>query len=456
MHKKGSYRLVASLVCILFLWSNLTYAQAPVTQKPVILVDHLAVTDEVQSQYPEIQRASFQAFYQVPQVAVVPPYKIQALVEKSTQSVASVQKDDDYLVKARKLLNEGVEAYQGLDFEKATKLLSESRDEWIRNLAHLRSNRDLLKAHLYLAMAYLAMFKEKNTRIYYQEQAQKELEKVVYLDAELKLSDRNYSPEVIKEFESVKQKVLQRSRVTLKVQSNIKHGQVYINGKLEGQTPLTLTVIPGTYFVLVEPKQTPAKPWTSLVDIKRPVEELLAQVQPLVDVTKEQNLFRIREGADQASQDVIFLQNRAKSLNADYVFLGKLERLDGFRLLGQLFDARTGEFSQVAFIQMGYDLADIQGSSYDLAQALLSQIRTDGYLVHSKAGQAAQGQFSSIGNKDQDLKPTQEPQKAKIALHKKWWFWAGIVAVGAAGYYAISSMQGSQNGDIQINNAGNF
>lgn len=444
---------------MIFLFAPMGYANSSKNfGKPVVLVDHAKIIDEIQTQYPQVQQSIFQAFYSAKQVDVVPPHKIQAFVRKNTKVDKHSKKDEVYLVKAKKLLNQGVQAYQQLEFDKAVKLLSDSRDEWIRNLSHLRSNRDLLKAHTYLAMSLLALKKQNPDRSIYQSQAEKELEKAVYLDTNLKLADRTYSPEVIQVYERVKQKVLQKPRVALKITANIKNANVYINGKLEGRAPTTLRLIPGTYYVLVEPKKGLATPWTKLMDLKRPVEEVQANVQPLINVAREQHLYRVREGADQQAQDVLFIRNRAKALDSDMVFLCKIERLDGLRMLGQLYDARTDEFSQVAFIQMGHDLRDLEGSSFDLVQALMSQIRNDGYLVNSTKPNLLQNQanFSSLGKKNKKDQSIHQAQAPKTKLYKKWWFWVGLAAIGAGGYFAITSQQGGSGGNIQINNDGNY
>ncbi|MEZ4819735.1 MAG: PEGA domain-containing protein [Bdellovibrionota bacterium] len=443
---------------MIWLLPMLSYADdAKTFGKPKILVDHVKVLDAIQDRYPQIQRAAFESFYQANQVTVVPPHEIQAFIQKHVVPAEVEQKDEVYLVKAKKLLEDGVQAYQYLEFDQAQQLLAESRDEWIRNLSHLRSNRDLLKSHLYLAMSLLALFKQSPTKIAYEELAHKELEKAVYLDTNLTLSTRTYSPEVVEAFEKVKQRVLQKPRVTVKISSNISSANIYINGKLEGKVPSTLRLIPGTYYVLVESPKSPLTPWTKLVELNKPVENLQANIQPLINISKEQHLFRIREGADQQSQDVSFIQNRGRALGADMVFLSNIEKVEGYRILGQLFDVRTGEFSQVAFIHMGNSLADLPGSNADLAAALLTQIRTDGYLVNSGKQNmlAADPNVSALGQARQENQGIQQAQAAKTKLYKKWWFWAGIVAIGAGGYYGITSLQ-TGNGDIKINNAGNF
>jgi|GEM_PF-4797882 len=427
--------------------------------KPVILVDHIKITQEWAKDYQKIQKAMVKSVNASGAWEIVPQEKIQAFVNQHIKPKASPSKNSKALDQAKAQLNKGVQAYHGLQFVSAIQNLTKSRDGWLANLSQLRSNRDLIKSHLYLAMALLAAQREDADRLGYDKKAKLELEKAVLLDASLKLSDRIYNPEMIKLFEQTKQRILQKRRVTLRVACEMKNARVYINGKLRGRTPFNQQMIPGTYYVLVEPQGEEALPWSSLVELKDPVKDIMAKPVPFLDMEKEAHLFRVREGEEQQGQDVSFVQNRGKALDAQFVFLANLQESSGYRILGQLMDVRTGEFSQVAFAHLGNDLQQLPGAVYDLSSTLAQQIRSDGYLKNSQyINPATKAVTPQAIGEDRKKKQAALKDKSKLQLHKKWWFWAGIVAVGAGGYFAYDKViaPNTATGKIKINNKGNY
>lgn len=456
MQPKAFLALGLALLQCLMPATGVAKAASP-KNPPVILVDHILMLDAWVKDYDAIQGAIFKAFGSVPAWQVVDQKDIQTFVNQHVKRKDLKAKDDGALKQAKAFLNKGVQAYHGLQFVSAIQNLTQSRDAWIQNLAHLRSNRDLIKSHLYLAMALLAAQREDADRLNYDKRADVELEKAVLLDASLKLSDRIYNPDVIKRFEQTKQRILQKPRVTLRVSSEVKNARVYINGKLSGRTPLSKQMIPGTYYVLVEPQASEAAPWSSLLELKKPITDINATPTPLLDLGKERNLFRIREAADQQAADTTFIQNRARALNAQFIFLGSLEQSNGYRLLGQLMDVRTKEFSQVAFAHLGNDINILPQSARDLAMTLSEQVRRDGYLVNSQY----QDPDKQVAQKQIGENPNAKPSKTKskkntFQLHKKWWFWVGLAAIGAGGYVAYDEYGPTPTGKIKVNNKGNF
>ena len=137
------------------------------------------------------------------------------------------------------------------------------------------------------------------------------------------------------------------------------------------------------------------------------------------------------------------------------VLLSNLEKMDNdWRLLGQLYDVRTHEFSQTAMVNVG-PLDEFEPAAYDLAEALAAMIRYDGYL--SNSGQQA----NLMGVDPSKLAPdqpqaVQEHEAPKAEIYKQWWFWAGVGALAVGAYFGISQMGGTSGSAITIDNNGNF
>jgi hypothetical protein len=452
------HRGIALWTVLCFMHSTIAWAQHSDSVRlssPRLLVDAMKPGEEISTQQAIIAaNVMKQAFDQTAQVKVADDKAVRSAQEVIGQVSAGSVDPKSFLAPAMQKLNQGKQAYRSLSFVQAQQLLLESRDYFLKHLKYLRTNQPLLEAHLYLGMTYLALSKEKNDDEALLEDAKNEFRKVVYLDSDHRLTDRSYSPEVIALFERVKQATLAQPRVTLQIQANVKRANVFINGQFEGKTPWSGQVLPGTYFVLVEDRVQSDQPWTKLVTLSRTIEQIRAGLSPVNNLVTYQQMFRIREGNAQQSSDVQALAQMAQASQSRYVFLGNVEQVDGYRLLGQLWDAQTQEFSQVAFIQMGPDFQEVTTAGYDLAQALVTQIAPNGYLVTSSYNRSAPT-AETIANQRQK-NPASLQAQSRPSLLKKWWFWAGLAVVGGGAYYLISQQSDGGAGEIKINNQGNF
>lgn len=430
-------------------------AKLPETYQPYIIIDGILVPDEELLHLPKYRNDYAHGFADQSQVQLVDYAQVIQWKKKNAPTNEEAS-HDSYLVKARESLASGKKAYQQLDFEKALKNLTHSRNEFIFNLSHLRSNRDLLEAHLYLGMTFIALI--KNPQDANEKQAAIEFEKVVMLDPQRELSPANFSPKVVQMFEKVKQRLIANNRITVKIDANVPKAKVYINGKLLGPTPIKARLIPGDYYFLFERKGM--MPWSQLITLKDTVEHVTANMRGAAESSDWNSMFQIREGGDQqASMDE--LNSLARAVGGELIVLSNLERVDNnLRLLGQLYDVRTQEFSQVAIVDIGKDtsdfskpIADFEPAAYDMAKALSNMVRPDGYLINS--GQSLTG-VDPMRIAPQQPQPVQQHDAPKAKLYEHWWFWAGVVAIGAGAYFGVRELGGTSGSSITIDNEGNF
>lgn len=440
------------------LFAQAAQPQAPTqkTVRPYLIVDGFQLPDNEVLHMPVYRTHLLKAFEEQPQVQLV-DYN-QVVQWKAKYAPNQEAEEKSYFVEARDALAKGKKFYQQLEYDKALEELSIAKKEFIINLSHLRSNRDLLDAHLYLGMTYIALASgsknEKQSKL-----AENEFEKVVMLDPQRELSLRNYSPDVIQIFDKVKKRLTSNNRITVTFDANVPQAKVYLNGKLLGPTPIKTRLIPGDYYFLAERKGM--KSWSQLVKLRSPVEHITANLKATQENADWNGLFQIQEGAQQQTADMEEIVGMSRALGGEIIFLANLEQLDNqTRLLGQLYDIRTKEYSQVAISDVGKTPEDhtrpnrdFEPAAFDLAVALSSMIRPDGYLINS--GQSLMGVDPSRVAPQQA--PTVEEHAAPDSkLYEHWWFWAGIVAVGVGGYFAVDHFIGGSTSDIVINNRGNF
>lgn len=120
--------------------------------------------------------------------------------------------------KAERDLEQGIQVYQNGNFDKAIEhLVSAIARE-------LPEQSDLIKAHKYLALSYVA---KDRTR-----EAKTAFERAIRLNPELTLDANYFSPKVIQIFTEVKEQVVRKVTIT----STVGGASVYLDGELIGKT----------------------------------------------------------------------------------------------------------------------------------------------------------------------------------------------------------------------------
>lgn len=340
---------------------------------------------------------------------------------------------------ARSYLSRGKTYVQTLKFKEASDHLNEARKMFIANLQHLRSNRDLLESHLYLGMSELALGQE--------DEALSEFKRVFYVDPTFEGNSTDHSPKILEFLARAKQEVNTSDPVELRITSSLEGALVYVNGKPRGKTPLTLSLQPSSYFILVEKENT--NPWYKLEEISGNKNAVHADfsTDPAAGIWSD--VFLVREGQAQSSASIKTVLDLANSLGADVVLLSKLEDLNGYRLLGQLLDVRTGEFSQVAVALLGNKTERLEEAAERMAKTLTELV---------PAGGSAKPNLNlPLGVGDTPLASQEDAQtfKPKKPWYKVWWIYPVIVGAGVGAFFGAKELGGTKGSKVNVRNNAN-
>ncbi|HLG18194.1 MAG TPA: PEGA domain-containing protein [Bdellovibrionota bacterium] len=445
--KKIIALFLAGLVFMPQGWAQETKPTMRLSQEAVSLaVVDLSLPESEGVRRKLLRSAVSDAFSRDRRVRLVPADEISRWVQRNRKDEAPLSPTEE-LKEGRALLSKGKAAYGTLRVSSAQKYLEGARREFILHLPALRSNRDLIDAHLYLGMTYVALKQP--------EKAQGEFRRVVYLDPTRELSSREYSPAVIETFAKVRRDVLAEQVSQVQIDSQPSGARIYLNGRFIGTTPYKTKLQQGEYFLLVENEGMQS--WYQPLKFQKRLENVQVKLEPAKTEAALGELFRVREGAAQQSDEVGKIRDLASAVHADLVFLGTLNKSKNYRFLGQLFDTRTAEFSQVAVVAMGEDLSEFPGASDDMVATLLGFLRPDGYLMSSTFGQPSVPDASlTVGGAD---RPKQEVAASPVPEKKwyeRWWIWPLLVVAGAGVYLGATQIGSSEGSKIVIDNRGNF
>ena len=380
------------------------------------------------------------AFARQPRVKIVSPKELAAWkAEQERNKPAPAPDDLPELAQARTLLHQGKSHYQAIQYEEALTKLLRARRQFILSLNLLRSNRDLIDAHLYLGMTFAALEQK--------DKAKEEFKRVVYLDPKREIASKEFPPTALAIFAKARQEVLSNEMGRLSLRSKPSGAQVYLNGKLSGETPLDMSLYSGDYFVLVE--KPGIRPWYRMVSVDASGAPIDADLEPSAALDPE--LFRVREGNDQGSEDLATLYEYANGLKADVLVLATLQKMADYRLLGQLVDVKSGKFSKVAVATVGPTLGTFDQAALDTAEALMGMIDAEGNLLTDlKMPEPSTENLGVAGPREEA--PVIRPQKP---WYKKWWIYPVIVGVGAGAYLGFTRIGGSSGATIIFDNSGN-
>ncbi|MCI5073175.1 PEGA domain-containing protein [bacterium] len=365
-------------------------------------------------------------FFRMISLAKVNNFKRNFIDESPSQTVTN----NEDLKRAKKLLTSGKQMYHQLNFEKARDSLSLSKKLFIKNLQYLRSNHDLLEAHLYLGMTWLAIKKEKD--------AYNEFKKVAYLDPNFEMNESQYSPAVIPVFETARSEVKSKTVSQVTVSGQQDNMNVYVNGRLMGKTPVSIKLYAGDYFFLVE--KPGLEPWYKLEKIRRAQQTVESQNKIRVDEKQWSYVFRTREGNAKNTEETQMLIEEAKSQGADYILLSSLEKNINYRLMGQVYNINKKTFSDVVMFNVEKGLGDFPGAVDEMVVTLKNMIQ--GTKPNLKLGVAEYG-------------PAPSPQRSmqpKKKWYKQWWIYPVAAGILVGSIVAAGELGGGSGGTIVINN----
>ncbi|MCI5073180.1 PEGA domain-containing protein [bacterium] len=356
---------------------------------------------------------------------------------------------------ARKYFIEGKKLYDKLVLDQAIRQFNRSVNAYREGVGALKDNRYLLVSHLYLGMSLIVLGKEREGQQYIRE--------MIILDPKRDdrvLSKREFPPRVIELHKALTQKVLKGPSGQLNIEVEPADAKIYLNGLLQKTDGPFSTQLPvGEHFVVVErkgyrqvakPIQIRSKP--NFIKIK------LEEWQPLspYSLQRRNNLIALDD-----------LGNISKELSAKMLILGSIEPVpnkdDTYVLLGQVYDARSREFSKIQKVETSLGRMDKAAKSF--ARKISNQITTQGLVVADirTAGSSPvaydQAQdFEKKISKNYFDKKAQSKKKIKNKkgmptwMKNKWvWYGVGAAAALAGGYVLYDQvLAGSDKNTLTI------
>ena len=353
--------------------------------------------------------------------------------------------------KARKQFIEGKKLYDKLALDQAIRKFNRSVISYREGVGALKDNRYLLVSHLYLGMSLIVLGKEKEGQQYIRE--------MIILDPKREtrvLSKREFPPRVIQLHKAMTQKVLKGPAGELKIDVDPAGAKIYLNGllqKYEGVFSANLPI--GEHFVVVERKgyRQIAKP-VQIGAQNNTMKITLEEWQPLSPYSLERrnNLIALDD-----------LGNISKELSAKMLVLGKVQKVqdkeDRYSLQGQVYDARSREFSKIQKVETSLDKMD--RAIKNLSKKIINQITTQGLVVAdirttdsvgALYGKTKEFETKASKNHFEDKKriakreKIQKEKKRKSSGNvksKKWiWYGLGAAAVITGGYFLYDSTVG--------------
>jgi tetratricopeptide (TPR) repeat protein len=364
-----------------------------------------------------------------------------------TRQGGDKQSKQDAIKKAFKLLRDGKEAYAGMRINEAIERLSLAKKELVANLNELKSNDALLDSYLYLGMCYSALGKP--------DEAFGEFKKVLYLDSKKNLSSRDFPPETIKNFEKARQEIDSLPRGTVIIDTTPSNCSIFINAKEIGLTPINMTLPVGEYYVKAEKEGH--LDWYQLISVEDKVNNIDIELAPISgdsDLVIALKPCAGQDALDQPSRQI--LAEVGTRLSADIVFLGWIERDIRDKIVGQLFDTRTGKLSYAVQASMGKNFSNVDNGVQKLVNDLSDMIDSRGQVIAMEEVRTTPN--IPLGQQAPPIIPAAPPIQKQSSFKKNWWIWllVGGIAAGATIGIVAGMSSGGGGVNIKVDNSGNF
>ncbi len=352
---------------------------------------------------------------------LVPSGKINELAEKlHLEGDKNVR---DQFEEAKTLLTRGKEQYDRLQFKNAIDSLRLSIRRYLGLMPYLKDATDLLKAQIYLGMAYVSKNQMKRGKKYISDTLKMDPERKTR-----KLSERQFPPNIRAIYQARQNSINKLKGGDLIVISSPPGADLYLNGFKTGVLEGSLVIKglpPGRHYVMAEKKGYSR----FFKEIKLGKENLTINAK----MRKWAPFAHVPVNAIDES-DTAFLKSTASELGADVLLLGSVDYLEGKKLLitGQLFDAQIGNYSRI-------EEEDFKGfkRSPKYFKKVLSRLLKESLTGQNEVISYSFESFPGITETPRPM-PTSEPEEKGEGgglLFTKWWFWAivGGCAVAATG-----------------------
>ena len=388
----------------------------------------------------ELSDSLARAFKDTGRFDVVPRGEVEGFLSAKTGT--STQKNYDKIFnEAVQLLSKGEKLYNSLKVDKAIATLQESKLKFKEAMPSINTESDYsryLGTFFYLAMAYQAKGQE--------EQGINEIRQMVVMDPERKtrkFSSKYYPPALLKLYEKIKKGVLKGEKGKLRIKTNPRGAQVYVDSKLLGNTPVEISKVPlGEHFVVVE--KSGYSKWADskfVVEGKNIVE---LDLQPKSGADGFLEISTVSSSYNIPRKTASVLDEMGVTLGGD-VFLLYQFSAKGSKgtIKAQLYDQRNQEVSQVQSVKIA-NLDDPDSGFSELARRLTLSLSVEGYVVGGKKDVVAEipkqddlpPDYSDpqdnvfMPEEDDTPKnwrtlPPKRPGQSK-SWYEKWWVWSAI------------------------------
>jgi hypothetical protein len=334
--------------------------------------------------------------------------------------------------KAYKDFQEGKRLYGQLSLEEAIRSLSASVRGYREGIASLRENRFLLLSHLYLGIALTILGKEA--------EGEKYIREMIVLDPQRKgqkLSAREFSPRILDLHRAMTEDLLRQPMGEIIVESQPEGATVIFDGVVQKTTPLRIAEVPvGEHYIVLERS-----------GYRQYSKRLNVEAGPnLLNVTlNEWRPFAPYAAARRSEPAGIDRLGRiADSLGAHVLVLADLTPGSGggALLTGQLFDARTMEFSRIERADAIPGGVDAAGD--ELARKLLRHVTRDGSVLADLAEPSLPA--------EPDATPPERFQEAVKGggIFRQWWFWTALAVIAGGGAFLLFGRTSPQYNTLKV------
>jgi len=332
--------------------------------------------------------------------------------------------------KAKVAFDDGVSAYEGVDFSAAIENLSNALELYRPFMEYFEHRSSVVEAGKYLAASYVLSGDKSRGK--------DEFLKVLWLEPDAAL-DSDVFPQTVKDvFEDARSSIARQPRSSLTVETARKGAMVFIDGDFRGLTPITVSSLPvGEHFLKVKsPGYQEYRSKISLYeDVTKKVDVPNKQVTRYYPYKAEVNDIRKRYEHRYMWTPVQSLSNNV--LKTKHLFVASVSESRGMvEIDGYYYNLETEEYKHLNE-KMDTVSSDLDSNVYAYMNRLFSD----------------EVEFATCYVPPEQLKEEQEEEE-ETPLYAQWWLWTIVGVVVAGGVAGIVAWQLMDDGGGDNNDSG--
>jgi len=365
---------------------------------------------------------------------------------------------------ASKLYNEGRKNYNNLDFSSAIIKFQAAIKNFEETYLCNTKPKYLIRSYLYLGLSYLA--KKVISRGYVN------FRKALLIQPDLTLGDKEFSPQIRKEFNDFKKKLLKEKPGNIKITIEPADALLFVNGiKTKARN---INLFAGNHYLMAGKKgylpqvqniyTTEGQKKTVSIKLGPVKNKKIANISPL---NVNQNI---------SNNKLSFLKNICTDQKSDLLVLQILEPITKkeFQFSIQIFDARITEFSSVYSQRL--HIKEIN-KFHALARDITNCFNQEGFLISNcsktedfstqfnivEENNDTEGKLTSIDGLDSIPEKSESSSDLVISkrpYYKTWWFWTIMIlaagGTGAGGYFLYDYLDNQNNTVDEMPESGNI